>query len=207
MEIVEHLPDLTLLETCQFIREIVFGNILQEFAENMVKCHEVDELGRVFFVGVGNVFHDRFCDILQLVFVLPEMVKGGQELLDGLWVGIGRHHGVAVVATLTAKVDGGEAIQGRIHDAVPFDALQHQEAIHHLAGYIGLECGFFGNPLGALLRDRFLRHFIAQLDLILGAVQAMLAIHARDIKFALFFRRSILRKCRRGVDKAEILDR
>ena len=35
----------------------------------------------------------------------------------------------------------------------------------------------------------------------------MLAIHARDIKFALLFRGGILRKCRRGVDKAEILDR
>ena len=76
---------------------------------------------------------------------------------------------------------------------------------HLLAAGVGFEPRPSTNPVRALLRNRALRHLVAQAHLELGAVEARLTRDARDVELALLLCRLFPNKCGRGEEEAELL--
>ena len=69
---------------------------------------------------------------------------------------------------------------------------------HLLAAGVGFEPRPGTNPVRALLRNRALRHLVAQAHLELGAVEARLTRDARDVELALLLCRLFPNECGRG---------
>ena len=195
----EQIPNLTLFEACCLIGQHIFRDVFQELVENVVKGKEVDEVGAVFVVGSGNGVYDFLCHFLHTGSIVPELVKqlqiahrkGSRHLLN---------HGIGIVATLTAQVNGGKALDGGV-----CHIINTHEAHHVLIGDIGLEYRFLANPVRTLLGYGFLRQLIAQFDLKFSSIKAALTIQAGNVKFPLFFRRLFCGKGRGGEDKAQLL--
>ena len=76
---------------------------------------------------------------------------------------------------------------------------------HLLAAGVGFEPRPSTNPVRALLRNRALRHLVAQAHLELRAVKARLTRDARDVEFALLLCRLFPNECGRGEEEAELL--
>ena len=57
------------------VRQSILVNVVQKLIEDIVEHQEVDALGRVFLVDGRNVVADLCRYILQLLGVLPDLVK------------------------------------------------------------------------------------------------------------------------------------
>ena len=192
----EQIPNLALFEACCLIGQHIFRDVFQELVENVVKGKEVDEVGAVFVVGSGNGVYDFLRYFLHTGSIVPELVK---QLQIAHRKGSGHllNHGISIVATLTAQVNGGKALDG-----VVCLIINTQKAHHVLIGNIGLKHHFLANPVSTLLSNGFLGQFVAQFDFKFRSIKAALTIQAGNVKFPLFFRRLFCGKGRGGEDKA-----
>ena len=43
LKIVKQIPDFALFKSGCFIRQIIFGNIFEKFAEDMIECYKIDK--------------------------------------------------------------------------------------------------------------------------------------------------------------------
>ena len=103
LEIVEFIPDGSFLEPSRFVRQYVFRNIFQKFAEDVVKRHKVDEFRRVFLIDRRNHLDDILGDVVQFRFVIPDRIEHLQEL-RALRSFKTRYHIHQIVAALYAQI-------------------------------------------------------------------------------------------------------
>ena len=75
LEVVKLFPDNAFLKAERLVGQFVFGDVLQKFAENVVKRYKVDEFGRVFTIDRRNVFYDDVGYVLELCFVVPNGIE------------------------------------------------------------------------------------------------------------------------------------
>ena len=155
----EQIPNLALLKAGSLIGQHIFRDVFQELVENVVKGKEVDEVGAVFVVGSGNGVYDFLRYFLHTGRIIPEGFKQrkiGQREGSISFL----NHGVGVVATLTAQINGSKTSDRHIVLVIHID-----EAHHILICHIGLEHSLFPNPVRTLLCNGFLGQLIAQFDL------------------------------------------
>ena len=113
LEVEQHIPHLAVFKAGCLVWECVLGNIIQKLAENIIEGHEVDEFGSVLVIDRRNVFNHLVSYILEVLLVVPELLKK---------VNIALAHGerqslrevVSIVATLTTEINRCELIKGHI---------------------------------------------------------------------------------------------
>ena len=205
LEVIQQAPDFALLEARRLIGKNILRNVLQEFVENVIQRNEIDQLRRVFGIGSRNVFDYRLRHILEFFPIPPKGLEqlhvlrgeGGFKAVD---------HVIAVVAPLTSDIDRSEPVQRHVSDLIGRRVHSHKPA-HVFASSVGLEVRFPTDPICAFPGDGLLRHLIAELDLKLRAIQALLAGQTRDIEFALLLLRFLRNEGRRGENETEIVHR
>ena len=113
LEVEQHIPHLAVLKAGCLVWECVLGNIIQKLAENIIEGHEVDEFGSVLVIDRRNVFNHLVSYILEVLLVVPELLKkvnialarGERQSLREV---------VSIVATLTTEINRCELIKGHI---------------------------------------------------------------------------------------------
>ena len=65
LEVVEHTPNLAVLETCRFIGENIFGNVFKEFIENIIQGYEIYKIGRVLIISSCNIINYFISNFLE----------------------------------------------------------------------------------------------------------------------------------------------
>ena len=128
----------------------------------MVQRHKVDELRRILIIGRTDVGDNHICHILHLFPVIPECFKqlhilGGKRCFHPV------DHIVAVIASLTADIHCGKAIQGHIGGLLN-RGIDCHKSTHIFPSNIGFEGGFTPDPLSTFSGNSPPGHFIAQLD-------------------------------------------
>ena len=71
LEIVEHIPNTALLESCGLIGKNVLRDVVQELPEDVVEREKVDEVRSVLTVCRCDVLNDNIRHVLQSVPVRP----------------------------------------------------------------------------------------------------------------------------------------
>ena len=119
LEIIEHPPNFAFLETGRFVGQNIFGHIFQELVENIIKRHEIDEVGRVFIICGGNAVDHLVGDNLKHLAVIPYLIEvGKQSTGKGL---ILYDCGTDYIALFAAQFNRSEVIDRRIANAVNYD--------------------------------------------------------------------------------------
>ena len=204
LEVVQHAPDLALLEACCLIWQDILGDVLQELAEDIVQCNEVNHFRRVFVERSRDVFNDGFRHILQLIPVIPD---GVEQLHIGL-----RHrsvihavdHIVHIVTAFASQVDRCKSGNRHVDDLLLTAGNRHKRT-HVVSGNIGFEFCLSANPVSALLSNRLLGHLIAQLDLKLRAIKTLLPAQTRNIEFPALLGFLLPDEGRRRKDKPKLV--
>ena len=202
LEGVQFVPDLAFLEAVGLAGQIVFIDLFQKAAENIVKREKVEKFGAVLLVGGGDALQNFVCDVFQVALVIPQLVEQFQVSFT-FWCIHAVDHAEHTAATVTAQVLAGKAIHWCIrHRRI---RIYSQKACHSLHGLIGLEAGFFPDPLRTFLRDCALAEFAAELNLELTAMQCALAVQPRNIKFPLGLLGLLVQKCGRCEYKVQLV--
>ena len=167
LEGVQFVPDLAFLEAVGLAGQIVLIDLLQKAAKNVVKCIKVEEFGAILLVGGGDALQDFVCDVFQVALVVPQLVEQFQVSFT-FWRIHAVDHAEHTAATVTAQVLAGKTI----HWCIRYRriGIYSQKACHSLHGLIGLEAGFFPDPMRTFLRDCALAEFAAELNLELTAM-------------------------------------
>ena len=155
-------------------------------------------------IGGADVLNDGIRHVLHTHRVVPELIEGTHIHLRCLRLVHALHDVIGVVSALAAEIHGGKAAHRDI-DGLLLGSRDRHEAHHLLAAGIGFEPRLGTDPVRALLRDRALRHLVAQAHLELCAVKARLTRDARDVELALLLCRLFPNKCGRGEEEAELL--
>ena len=75
LEIVELVPDDTVLESCSLIWQNVFADIFKKFIKNIIESNKVYKFWSILTIYVFNVLNDGFCHISEILSVLPKFVE------------------------------------------------------------------------------------------------------------------------------------
>ncbi len=203
LEGVELAPDRALLEAGRLVGQHVLGGVLQKFPEDGAYRHKVDEFRRVFVIRGGDAVDDLLGHVLHQARVVPYLAehadvlvgKRGEHLVDRI---------DDVVAAFASDIGGGESVKRHIGRGLFADHVH--KAADVAARPVGAERRFFADPVGAFAGDSLLGQFVAKFHFELRAVERTLAAEAGDVELALFFRRFLFQKCRRGEDEAKLVD-
>ena len=203
LEVVELVPDEAFAEAQPLVGQHVLGDVVQKLAEYAVERHVVDELWRVFLIHCRDAVDDGIGDVVELA-----RIPGVVELLEqGARLGGVQAHGHVggVRGVVAAELARGETVEGHIGYVV-VRLVDIHEAAHAPLALEGAEARLAADPVGALGRDGLLRELVAQLDLEVGAAEALLAGKARDVELALLARWALLGERLRREDEAQLVD-
>ena len=203
LEIVKLVPDLAVLEASGFVGQHVLGNIFKKLVEDIVEGDEIDELGRVFAVDVGDMINDVVSDIGKILFVVPKLVEHTEILTSVCTIDLVDevHHAVAAFA---AQVSSGETIHRRIGAYIIVGNVD--EARKGVACGVRLEAYFLLYPIRAFNGDGLLGELVAKLHLEGRAIEGALTVDARDVELAPLLVDSFGGERRRSEDKTKLLD-
>jgi hypothetical protein len=123
---------------------------------------------------------DRLSNIVQLIGIVPDLVKQLEVLRRHRSLINALHHVRYRVAPLVAKVGRGEALQRRVSGAVANDC----ELLHWVAGCVRAERDLAAYPVGTFLRHCALGELVAQPNLKLRPRQARLGVPTGDEELA-----------------------
>ena len=105
LEVVQLIPDEALAKTHAIIGQDIFRNVVQELIEYAIERHVVNELGCVLLIHcIGDIYEHR---------IVPGFVEGlKQHLRSGCLRA--RDDAVVRMAALSAKLGGGELVEGHV---------------------------------------------------------------------------------------------
>ena len=82
MEVIQHSPNLAVLETGCFIGKHIFGHIFKKFVEDVIQGYKVDEIRRIFVICCGNTFYYFIGHFLKNLFVIPYFIEISYKCLS-----------------------------------------------------------------------------------------------------------------------------
>ena len=169
----------------------------------MIQSHKIDKLRRIFIISRRDIFNHHICNILHLAAIIPDFVKQ-LHILNGKRCFHSICHVIAIITSLTSYINRSETIHRHICNLF-LQRVNCHKTSHVFACDIWFESSFTSDPIRTFFRNRFLSHFISQLNLKFSSVQTSLAAHSRDIELSLFFRSFLSCKRRWCKDEPELL--
>ena len=191
MEVIKHAPYLAALKSGVFVGKSVFTHIFKKFAENVVECDKVQEVGRILFISCRDAIDYFFGNILQALLVVPYFIEFAY-IISAVFSGCCFHYcGKHIVSALASEIDRSKTIQRRIAYVINI-----HKAHKVFSRNVGFERSLASDPIGTFTSDGTLRKFISQFNFELGSVYAFFSLKARNIKFAALLGNLFGHKCR-----------
>ena len=181
MEVIEHAPYLAAFKSGVFVGKSVFTHVFKKFAENVVECDKVQEIGRILLISCRDAIDYFFGNILQALLVVPNFIEFAY-IISAVFSRCCFHYcGKHIVSALASEIDRSKTIQRRIAYVINI-----HKAHKVLSRNVGFERSLASDPIGTFTSDGTLRKFISQFNFELGSIDTFFSLKARDIKLTAF---------------------